>query len=169
MAITVPSAWIRRQAGLVPAGAAVLDLACGGGRHTRLFRALGHPVTAVDIDLKGLGPLAEDAGVEAIEADLENGPWPLAGRTFGGVVVTNYLWRPLLPLIVAAVAPGGALLYETFAIGQERFGKPSNPDFLLRPDELLAAVSGQLSVRVFEHFQTDEPAMRQRIAAVRPA
>lgn len=163
-----PSTWIARFAALVPAGGAILDLACGGGRHTRLFLERGHPVTAVDIDLSAIADLAGRAGLRSIAADLEGGPWPLAGETFAGVVVTNYLHRPLLPLIVGAVAPGGALLYETFAIGNERFGRPSNPDFLLRPGELLEAVRGTLEVVAYENLEIAKPrpAMVQRIAAV---
>jgi len=159
-----PSAWISAHAGLVPAGGTVLDLACGAGRHAALFRECGHPVVAVDRDIAGVA----DLGAEVVRADLEDGPWPFPHRRFAGIVVTNYLWRPLLPRIVAAVEPGGALLYETFALGNARFGRPSNPDFLLRPGELLAAVAGQLVVRAYFDGETDEPAMRQRIAAVRP-
>lgn len=159
-----PSPWISDHAGLVPAGGTVLDLACGAGRHTRLFLERGHPVVAVDRDVSGVG----DLPAEIVQADLEAGPWPLPHRRFAGIVVTNYLWRPLLPRIVAAVAPGGVLLYETFAAGQARFGRPANPDFLLRPGELLDAVAGQLEVRAYFAGETPEPAMRQRIVAVRP-
>lgn len=166
------SAWVRRFAWMIPAGGEVLDLACGAGRHVRFFRQLGHPVTALDRDLSGLADLAGDGLVERIEADLEDGsPFPLAGRRFAGVVVTNYLWRPLLPAIVAAVASGGALLYETFARGNEAFGKPSNPDYLLAPHELLEAVRGELRVVAYEDLVEAEPrpAARQRIAARREA
>jgi len=165
-----PSRWIERFAWLVPSGGTVLDLACGRGRHTRYFRRLGHPVTALDRDLSGIEDLISDIGVEEIAADLEDGSrFPLAGRTFAGVVVTNYLWRPLLPAIVAAVAPGGVLLYETFALGNERFGRPSNPDYLLKPGELLEAVRGSLRVVAYEDLIESEPqpAARQRIAAKR--
>lgn len=164
----VPSPWVVRFAPLIPAGGAVLDLACGSGRHTRALVARGHRVTAVDIDLAGVADLADDARAELIRADLENAPWPLADRRFAAVVVTNYLWRALLPAIVAAVAPGGALLYETFGRGNERFGKPSNPDFLLRSGELLRAVEGRLRVVAYECLEVAEPrpAVVQRIAAV---
>lgn len=170
-AALAPSAWVRRFAGLVPATGAVLDLACGGGRHARLFLERGHKVTAVDIDVSGVADLKADPRAEILAADLENAPWPLAGRRFAGVVVTNYLWRPLLPLIVAAVAPGGALIYETFARGNERFGKPSNPDFLLADGELLRAVEGRLRVVAYECLEVAEPrpAVVQRIAAAAPA
>ncbi|MCC6467926.1 MAG: class I SAM-dependent methyltransferase [Alphaproteobacteria bacterium] len=166
-----PSAWVVRFADLAPRAGAVLDLACGGGRHARLFLARGHRVTAVDIDTGGVADLAGDPRIEILAADLENAPWPLEGRMFAGVVVTNYLWRPLLPRIVAAVAPGGALIYETFARGNERFGKPSNPDFLLAEGELLRAVEGRLRVVAYECLEVTEPkpAMVQRIAAVNRA
>jgi SAM-dependent methyltransferase len=165
-----PSAWICRFAPLVPRGGSVLDLACGGGRHVRLFLAGGHPVTALDRDLSGLADLGARDGLERIEADLEDGgPFPLAGRRFAAVAVTNYLHRPLLPALVEAVAPGGWLLYETFAAGNERFGKPSNPDFLLKPGELLEAVCGDLRVVAYEDIELAEPkpACVQRIAGFR--
>ena len=166
-----PSPWVVRFADLVPASGTVLDLAAGGGRHTRFFLDRGHAILAVDIDTAGLADLAEVPRVEVLQADLENAPWPLGARRFAGVVVTNYLWRSLLPAIVAAVAPGGVLIYETFARGNERFGKPSNPDFLLRDGELLEAVRGRLGVVAYECLEVDEPkrAMVQRIAAVRGA
>lgn len=162
-----PSPWIRRWTHLVPAGGAVLDVACGGGRHLRWFAARGHPVTGVDRDA---GALATLAGVgETVQADIEDGPWPLPGRQFQAVVVTNYLWRPLFPRILDSVAPGGVLLHETFARGNETVGKPSRPDFLLAPGELLRAY-GELRVVAFEDgFLEDPPRYVQRIAAVRPA
>jgi len=164
----VPSPWVVRFAPLIAAGGAALDLACGSGRHTRHLLARGHRVTAIDIALGGLADLAGDMRVERLRADLENAPWPLGDRQFAGVVVTNYLWRALLPRIVAAVAPGGVLIYETFARGNERFGKPSNPDFLLKSGELLQAVAGRLRVVAYECLEGTEPrpAVVQRIAAV---
>ncbi len=163
------SPWVARFLPLVPAGGHALDLAAGGGRHTRLARARGYAVTAVDIDVSGLADLRGDAGVEIVAADLEVGRWPFAGRRFAGVIVTNYLHRPLLPTLVAAVAEGGALIYETFAVGNEAFGKPSNPNFLLRPGELLDAVRGALTVVAYEHgkIEAPRPAVIQRIAALR--
>jgi len=162
-----PSPWVARFAALIPAGGAVLDVAAGAGRHTRLFLGRGHPVVAADRDTKPLADLAAGR-LEVVTADLEAAPWPLPGRTFAGVVVTNYLHRPLFPALLAAVAPGGALLYETFAAGNERFGKPSNPDFLLRPGELLEVVRGRLRVIAYEDLEVTapRPAMVQRIAAV---
>jgi SAM-dependent methyltransferase len=160
-----PSPWIVRWSHLLPAGGTVLDLACGRGRHLRWFTERGHAVTGVDRDAAALATLP-DIG-ETIEADIENGPWPLAGRQFDAVVVTNYLWRPLFPQILSAVAPGGVLLHETFAQGNETVGKPSRPDFLLAPGELLRACA-ELRVVAFEDGFLDEPPrFVQRIAAVR--
>jgi SAM-dependent methyltransferase len=165
-----PSPWIARFAAYVPAGGRVLDVACGGGRHSRFFLDLGHPVTAVDIDLGAMETLAGRPGLKLVVADLESGlPWHFAGETFAAVVVTNYLYRPLLSHIVAAVEPGGMLIYETFAAGNEAFGRPRNPDFLLRPGELLAVTAAQLHVLAYEDVIVDEPrpAAIQRIAARR--
>ena len=161
-----PSPWIVRFGGLVPAGGTVLDLACGRGRHLRWFAARGHAVLGVDRDPEALAGL-QGVG-ETLQADIENGPWPLAGRQFDAVIVTNYLWRPLFPRILEAVAPGGVLLHETFAQGNETVGKPSRPDFLLQPGELLRAYGGELRVVAFEDgFVEGPPRFVQRIAAVR--
>ena len=163
-----PSAAIVRWAGLVPAGGSVLDVAAGGGRHARFFAQRGHPVLAVDRDIAALQVVPQPR-LEVLAADLEGAPWPLPGRTFAAVVVVNFLWRPLLPTLVASVAPGGVLLYETFAVGNERFGRPRNPDFLLRPGELLDSVRGQLEVRDYQHGDDGVPpsACKQRLCAVR--
>ncbi len=160
-----PSPWVQRWSHLVPAGSPVLDVACGAGRHLRWFAGRGHPVTGVD---RSPEALAAVQGVgESVLADIESGPWPFEGRQFGGVVVTNYLWRALMPAIVGSVAPGGVLLYETFAAGNETVGKPSRPDFLLQPGELLRACAG-LRVVGYEDGFLDHPARYvQRIAAVR--
>jgi SAM-dependent methyltransferase len=172
MQVTPPSSWIARYASLVPLPGRVLDLAAGGGRHTRYFKGLGRAVTAVDRDVSGLADLAGDAQIEIIEADLEGGaPWPLGDRRFAGIVVTNYLHRPLFPKIAAALQPGGVLLYETFGTGNKRFGKPSNPDFLLRPGELLAFAQAEgLVVRAYHCGEVTEPrpAVLQSVVAVRP-
>lgn len=165
-----PSAWVLRWVPMVEAGAAVLDVACGAGRHARLFAARGHPVTAVDLDPAAGEGLAGVAGVRFECADLESGRWGAAGRRFGAVVVTNYLHRPLFPALLEAVAPGGLLVYETFAAGNERFGRPSNPVFLLQPGELLERVRGVLRVLAYEDLEVTEPkpAMVQRLSARRP-
>jgi SAM-dependent methyltransferase len=164
-----PSDWIARFAPLARQAASVLDLACGRGRHTRLFLERGHPVTAVDIDLSGLADLHGHPRLTVVQADLEHGPWPLPDRRFGAVVVTSYLWRPLVLAIVDAVDDGGLLLYDTFAVGNQAYGHPSNPDFLLQQGELIEAVRGRLHIVAYEHGQLDRPrpAIRQRLCAVR--
>ncbi len=167
-----PSTWVRRFAPLVPAGGKLLDLACGAGRHSRLFLEAGHPVLAVDKDLSRIDHLRSRKELSLQAQDLEDGsafPFPAAG--FAGVVVTNYLHRPILPDIVRAVAPDGVLIYETFAQGNEAFGRPSNPDFLLKPGELLDAVAGQLRVMAYEDLTVEQPkpAAIQRMCARREA
>ena len=151
---------------MVPGGE-VLDLACGRGRHSRFLASLGFRVCAVDRDPQALAALAGIAGIAVQQSDLENGLWPLAGRQFDGVIVTNYLHRPLFPRILDALSPTGLLVYETFAAGNERFGKPSNPDFLLRPGELLDVASGRLHVISYEDLEVTmpKPARIQRICA----
>jgi SAM-dependent methyltransferase len=153
---------------LITAGGNVLDLACGGGRHGRLFLKRGHPVAFLDRSLAGVADLRGRAEAELIEADVEAGPWPLGQRQFAGVVVTNYLWRPLRPQLIAAVQPGGVLIYETFMRGNERFGKPSNPDFLLAPHELLDWCRDGFDIHAFEQGE-EANAVRQRICAVKTA
>ena len=172
------SAWVRRFAPLVPAGGTaggtaggmVLDVACGGGRHTRLFLDLGFGVTAIDRDTSGVADLKDLPAAEIIEADLEDGAaWPLAGRVFAAVVITNYLHRPLLPILRDAVEAGGVLIYETFAEGNERFRRPRNPDHLLTDGELFELGRGRLNVVAYEHGITEaggETAVVQRLAAV---
>jgi SAM-dependent methyltransferase len=153
---------VLRWAPLVARGT-VLDVACGSGRHARLFLGRKLQVVAVDRDAQSI------PGARFIQADLEDGsPWPLAGERFDGIVVTNYLHRPLFPALLDSLAPGGALIYETFMAGNERFGRPSNPAFLLRPGELLEAFQG-LAVKGFEEGEVSDPkpAMIQRLCAVR--
>jgi SAM-dependent methyltransferase len=160
-----PSDWVARWAGIIPPGE-VLDLAAGGGRHSLLLASLGHPVEAVDRDVSALQSMAD---ITAREADLENGPWPYSGQRFAGIVVANYLHRPLFPLLLDALVPRGVLIYETFMAGNERYGRPSNPDFLLRPNELLSAF-GALEVLGFEQGDViaPKPAMVQRICVRKP-
>ena len=157
--IDTPSPWVARWAPLVARGP-VLDVASGQGRHARLFAARGLEVVAVDRDAQSI------PGVRFVKADLEDGsPWPFAGQRFGGIVVTNYLHRPLLPVLREALAPGGILIYETFMVGHERYGKPSNPNFLLRPGELMEGF-GTLGVLAFEQG-ANERAVMQRICVIR--
>ena len=160
-----PSRWVQRWASLVAPGGSVLDVACGPGRHLRWFAERGFKGTGVDRDPDALASLQ---GVcEGVLADIENGPWPLPGRRFDAVVVTNYLWRPLFPVLLDSVADGGVLIYETFGLAQASVGRPSKPDFLLRPGELLQAVAG-LRVIAYEDGFLDAPErFVQRIAAVR--
>jgi SAM-dependent methyltransferase len=163
--LTEPSPWVRRWSHLVAPHASVLDVACGSGRHARWFAGRGCRVTGVDRDATAVEPLRDLA--EIVVADIENGPWPLSGRRFDAVVVTNYLWRPLLPTLLGSVADGGVLIYETFADGQQRVGRPANPDFLLKPGELLGAVQGLRVVAYEDGFLDPPPRYVQRIAAVR--
>jgi len=166
----VPSPWFRRFLPLIRRGGRVLDLAAGGGRHVRLLRDAGYQVVAADRDASLLrAAFPADSSCEIIELDLEDGgPWRLGGG-YDGIVVANYLWRPLLPLLAPALAPRGVLLYETFMLGNERFGKPSNPEFLLRPGELLAAFLDRLGIIAFEQGTVDQPrpAVIQRLAAIK--
>jgi SAM-dependent methyltransferase len=162
-----PSAWLRRFAALIRPGGAVLDVACGSGRHVRWLAAQGHAVTGVDRDAAAVEPLRDVA--EIVVADLEGALWPLPGRRFDGVVVTNYLWRPLFPALRAALAPGGVLVYETFAHGQQGVGKPSRPDFLLQTGELLRAFAGLRVVAFEDGFEAAPARYVQRIVAVAEA
>ena len=160
-----PSPWVKRWSHLVAANVTVLDVACGSGRHVRWFASRGCKVTGIDRDGAALDPLRGIA--EVIAADIEGGPWPLAGRRFNAIVCTNYLWRPLLPTLIDTLSNGGVLLYETFAVGNETVGKPSNPAFLLRPGELLEALGG-LRVIGYEDGFIEVPArFVQRVVAVR--
>lgn len=164
-----PSAWVCRFARLIAAGGAVLDLACGEGRHARYLAGLGYRVEAVDRDSAALAALGGVAGIATRCADLEGAPWPYGAERFDGIVVTNYLYRPLLAPLLDALRPGGVLIYETFALGNEKLGRPSNPEFLLRPGELLQWVEGRLSAVAFEQglVERPKPAVIQRICAVR--
>lgn len=162
------SSWVKRWSHLVAPGGTVLDIACGRGRHMKWFAAQGHAVTGVDSSAEAIDAAASFG--EAVLADIENGPWPLMKgaqvRQFDAVIVTNYLWRPLFALMAQSVAPGGLLVYETFAQGNEKVGRPSKPDFLLRPTELLQAF-GAMQIVAFEEGSLDNPPrVVQRIAAI---
>ena len=163
-----PSAWVCRFARLIVADGAVLDLACGQGRHARYLAGLGYRVEAVDRDSAALATLDGVAGIATRCADLEGSPWPYDAGRFDGIVVTNYLYRPLMAALLDALRPGGVLIYETFALGNEKLGRPSNPEFLLRPGELLQWVEGRLSALAFEQglVGRPRPAVLQRICAV---
>lgn len=165
--LDTPSPWVCRWAPLVPAGGRVLDLASGGGRHARYFAHRGHVVEAVDRDAAALIGLAQVPNVTTRVADLEGAAWPYEGERFAAIVVANYLHRPLFPLLLAALADPGVLIYETFAEGNERFGRPGNPDFLLKRGELLEIVRGRLTVVAYEDVYVDDPkpAMVQRLCA----
>ncbi len=168
--MTEPSAWFVRFQPLIPEGASLLDLAAGGGRHVRYFSEHGCRVTAVDKDTEALEPFVQSHGAEVINADLEDGgAWPLADRQFDAIIVCNYLHRPLFSSLIGALKPGGVLLYETFALGNEVFSRPRNPDHLLRSGELLSLVGGALQVVAYQHgiVNTGEaPGVKQMICAV---
>lgn len=163
-----PSPWVCRWAGLIRPGGRVLDVACGHGRHLRYLRSLGFSVVGVDRDEAALGALKGLGGVETQVADIEAGPWPFPPENFDGVVVTNYLHRPIFRDLVDALRPGGALIYETFAQGNERYGRPSNPAFLLQRGELLQSLE-PLVILAFEQglISAPKPAVVQRACAVR--
>ena len=166
--LDLPSPWVCRYAPLIRAGGRVLDLACGAGRHARYLAGLGYRVEAIDRDTEDLRELNGVPGVTVREANLEGGPWPYAGESFDAIVVTNYLHRPLFPHLLAALADGGVLIYETFAAGNERYGRPRNPDFLLKPGELLEFARGRLRVIAYEALQVEvpRPAVIQRLCAI---
>ena len=158
-----PSLWVQRWSHLAKPQSQVLDLACGAGRHMKYFQSLGHLCTGVDRSAEAL--TEANAYGKVVEADIEDGPWPFSGQTFDVVLVTNYLWRPLMPRILECLKPEGLLIYETFALGHEKFGKPSRPEFLLKPGELLQTCA-QLHVIAYENGYWDQPAKCvQRIVA----
>ena len=168
---TGASAWIKRFAPLIPPEGTVLDLACGLGRHSRYLLRRGHPVVALDIDVSALDKLRHRARLEIVQTDLEAGePWPLPGRRFAAVVVTNYLYRPIFPELLNSVEPGGVLLYETFAAGNECFGRPRNPDHLLQRGELLELLRGHMVIIAYEDIVVsgERRAAVQRVCARQP-
>lgn len=171
MIAEAPSAWVVRWTADITSGTSVLDVACGAGRHSRLLAARGCSVTAVDCDGAVAPALASVPNVEFIQADLEADGWPLPGRRFEVIIVTNYLHRALFAALKNALTPAGLLIYETFAVGNAAFGRPSNPDYLLRTRELLEVFGRDMRVLAFEDGFVDEskPAMVQRIAVRKAA
>lgn len=159
-----PSAWLQRFAPLLKPGGSVLDVACGSGRNLRWLVERGFVLTGVDRDAAALEPLRDVA--EVVVADIEAHGWPLDGRRFDAVVITNYLWRPLWPTLIGALADGGVFIHETFAVGQQLLGKPSRPEFLLGKGELLQACAGLRIVAFEDGFEATPPRYVQRIAAV---
>lgn len=168
-----PSGWVKRWAHLLPSNESVvdheslqvLDLACGHGRHMQFLAGLGHTVLGVDRNAEALKTASQWG--ETLQADIENAEWPLEGRSFKGVVVTNYLWRDLFPQILNSVAEGGVLIYETFSQGNQVFGKPSRPEFLLQPGELLQLCSGLRIMAFEEGFVPSPDRLIQRVVAIR--
>lgn len=165
--LPAPSPWLCRWAHLIRSGGTVLDVACGSGRHVRWLAARGFAVTALDRNAAALQPLRAIA--ETCVADIEGDAWPLPGRRFDAVLITNYLWRALWPVLLDSLNPGGVLIHETFADGNQTVGKPSNPNFLLRHGELLQAVNGLRVVAYEDGFVEPPPRYVQRIVAVQPA
>ncbi len=168
----LPSSWVARYSALILPGGKVLDLACGSGRHSFFLADRGFKVVATDIDVSAITGLDSDHRLEILPADLEDdspqlSAWPFPSGSFAGIIVTNYLYRPLFPLLADALSDNGILIIETFAKGNERFGKPSNPRFLLEPGELLAAFSPILNIVAYQHGidQEPHPAVRQRLCA----
>ncbi|MBL8399160.1 MAG: class I SAM-dependent methyltransferase [Candidatus Accumulibacter sp.] len=165
-----PSPWVCRFAPLIPPASDVLDLACGHGRHSRLLAGLGHRVEAVDRDPQALESLRGLAGINTRWIDLEDGDWPYGDGVFAGIVVSNYLFRPRLDRLLAALADPGLLIYETFARGNERHGRPSNPHFLLQPQESIDWVRQRdWRLVAFEegYIEQPRPAVVQRLCAAR--
>jgi len=160
-----PSAWVKRWSHLIAPGADVLDVACGSGRHMQWLASRGHQVTGVDRSPEALTSAGRFGTV--VEADIENGPWPLPGRQFAAVVVTNYLWRPIFPVILNSLAPGGVLIHETFASGNESVGRPSRAEFLLQPGELLQVCKDLRVIAYEDGFLDDPERFVQRIVARR--
>ncbi|MDX1580495.1 MAG: methyltransferase domain-containing protein, partial [Alphaproteobacteria bacterium] len=167
---STPSNWVVKHARRIKPGGDILDIASGQGRHTRYLLGLGYRVMALDLNIEPLTDLDDNPDAAVMAADLENGPWPLGNATFDGIVVVNYLWRPLFPHIRDAIAPGGVVIYETFQHGNEAFGRPSNPDFLLKENELREEFA-DFDILDFEAGEEggDRPTVKQKICAVKPA
>jgi len=164
---TTPDPWISAHADLVPTGSLVLDMACGSGRHSRLFLERGNHVMAVDRNVAAFDEHPEDPALSVLQYDLEADPWPFPPQFFDAIVVCNYLHRPLFTPLFASLKPPGILLYTTFMQGNEAYGRPSNPDFLLQPDELNTLLPDDAEIIEFVQGPVGEPvtAVRQSIAA----
>ena len=168
----MPAPWFTRHASLVAAGARLLDVACGSGRHARLFAERGVQVTAVDRDAVALQSLTGVDGVAIEHRDIEREAWPYTPNSFDAMIVCNYLWRPNFDALLATLKPGGVLLYETFMDGNERYGKPSRPDFLLRSNELIARAHPAFRVVAFAegdelNASGESIAVKQKVAAIK--
>ena len=165
-----PSNWVEKYLEIIPKGGTVLDLACGSGRHTRLLLNTGRSVTALDRDVSKLEDLSNNNHLKIFKFDLEgNVPWPFNAESFDGIIVVNYLYRPLFPMIIDALAVNGVLIYQTFAIGNEKYGRPNNPDYLLKNNELLNEFGEQLQVVKFDHgyIRRPSPAIMQSICCIK--
>ena len=162
-----PADWVVTHTPLIKAGGTILDLACGRGRHTRYMLEQGFRVMAVDLNLEGMGDLLIHPSLAVLGADLEEGNWPLGNAEFDGIIVTNYLHRPLFPYILSALSPDGVLIYETFMDGNAEHGRPTNPDFLLQSDEL-PDICKRLEIHAFKQGfeENPKPAMKQKIVAI---
>lgn len=167
--MTPVSPWILKYGSLIPKERPILDVACGSGRHSFYMQDLGYEVVAVDKDITAINANQFQSNISIFEADLERYLWPFSEQIFSGVIVVNYLWRPLFQNIIDSVVPGGVLLYDTFAQGNEKFGRPRNPDFLLAPEELKNLCRKKFDIIDYFHGVTKspEPAMRQSIAAIK--
>ena len=163
------SHWVIKWSRAIAPKGRVLDVASGSGRHARFMLGRGFSLLAVDLDISGIEDLRGQPGIDILQTDLENRPWPFADSLFDGIVVTNYLHRPLFPSLITSLKPGGILIYETFAEGNEAFGRPSNPDFLLRRGELLEVTKAITTVLAYEDIYVDrpKPAWVQRICTVK--
>lgn len=162
-----PSNWVKRFAKKIDKNGKVLDLACGQGRHTSLMLSLGYTTVAADINLSGIDSLNKHKNLELMQVDLEQDPWPFEKKAFSGIIVTNYLHRPLFKNILSALTPNGILIYETFADGNQEYGHPQNANYLLKRGELILKVFPELTILAYEDLivQKPRPAAVQRVCA----
>jgi len=167
--IGIPSQWVVEHATLIRKGGRVLDLACGNGRHAIWLASQGYQVDAVDRDVQSLASMQGMPNINLSITDIETGNWPATDQQYDGIVVSRYLFRPLLGMLAQMLNPDGVLIYETFMLGNERYGRPSNPDYLLLPDELKSVYAPLLNIYAFEQGKVDDPvpAVMQRICAIK--